>query len=124
MLAILGSGIASSMMVELAPCDGPRTFDVQNDLTRMVCGRSAAALAIRLRWVCVVICILAAVVPVLLIFAVHWASGGLGQFALAYEWPSAVARSVDVRGMVAFVAVAVADLRFDAARDRLDGDEG
>ena len=32
-------------------------------------------------------CILGAVVPVLVMFAVHWASGGLGQFALAYEWP-------------------------------------
>ncbi len=79
--------LASSLMVELAPCDGPCTFDVQNDLARMVCGRSAAALAIRLRWPCVVVCILGAALSVLLIFAVHWASGGLGQFALAYEWP-------------------------------------
>jgi hypothetical protein len=86
-LATLDSGIASSMVVELAPCDGPRTFDVQNDVAQMVCGRSAAALAIRLRWVCIVICILGAAVPSLLIFLMHWASGGLGQFALAYEWP-------------------------------------
>jgi hypothetical protein len=86
-LAILDSGIASSMVVELAPSHGTRTFDVQDDLARMVCGRSAAALAIRLRWVCIVICILGAAVPVLVIFVVHWASGGLGQFALAYEWP-------------------------------------
>jgi hypothetical protein len=60
---------------------------VQDDLARMVCGRSAAALAIRLRWVCVVIGALGAAVPVLVIFVAHWASGGLGQFALAYEWP-------------------------------------
>jgi hypothetical protein len=86
-LAVLDSGIASSMMIELAPCDGRRTFDVQRDVARMVCGRSAAALAIRLRWVGVVIGILGAVAPVLVSFAVHWASGGLGQFALAYEWP-------------------------------------
>jgi hypothetical protein len=86
-LALLDSEIASSVMVKLAPCKGPRTFDVQNDLARMGCGRSAAALAIRLRWVCVAIGILGAAVPVLLMFAVHWASGGLGQFALAYEWP-------------------------------------
>jgi hypothetical protein len=86
-LAILDSGIASSMMVELAPRCCPRTLDVQDDLARMVCGRSAAALAIRLRWVCIAIGILGMVVPTLVIFAVHWASGGLGQFALAYEWP-------------------------------------
>jgi hypothetical protein len=53
----------------------------------MVCGRSAAALAIRLRWVCIVIGILGAALPILVIFVVHWASGGLGQLALAYEWP-------------------------------------
>ncbi len=86
-LASLDSGIASSVLVELAPCHGSRTLDAQDDLARMVCGRSAAALAIRLRWVGIVIGILGAVVPNLVIFAVHWASGGLGQFALAYEWP-------------------------------------
>jgi hypothetical protein len=86
-LDVLDSGIASSMMLELAPCDGPRTFDVQMDLARKVCGRSVAALAIRLRWVSVMICILGAALPVLLIFATHWANGGLGQFALAFEWP-------------------------------------
>ncbi len=83
----MDSGIASSMMVELAPCHGPRTLDVQNDVARMVCGRSAAALAIRLRWVFIVIGVLGAMVPSFVTFAVHWASGGLGQFALAYEWP-------------------------------------
>jgi hypothetical protein len=86
-LARLDSGIASSMTVELAPCDGPCTFDVQKDLARMACGRSAAALAIRLRWLCCTIGILGAAVPVLVAFVEHWASGGLGQFALAYELP-------------------------------------
>jgi len=81
------TGIASSMVVELAPCDGPHSFDVQNDVARMVCGRSAAALVVRLRWVGIVIGILGAALPILLVFAVHWARGGLGQFAMAYEWP-------------------------------------
>jgi hypothetical protein len=85
-LAVLDSGIASSVRVVLAPCDGPGTFDVENDVARMVCGRSAAALAIRLRWVGIVLGILGGAVPILLILAVHWASGGLGQYALAYEW--------------------------------------
>ena len=75
------------MMVELAPCHGSRTLDAQDDVARMVCGRSATALATRLRWMCIMSRILGATVPVLMIFAVHWASGGLGQFALAYEWP-------------------------------------
>jgi hypothetical protein len=83
----LDSGIASSVMVELAPSCCPRTLDVQNDVARRVCSRSAAVLAIRLRWVGIMIGILGAPMPVLLIFAMHWASGGLGQFALAYEWP-------------------------------------
>jgi hypothetical protein len=48
-LAALDSGIASSMVVKLAPSDDPRTFDVHNNVARMVCGRSAAALVIRLR---------------------------------------------------------------------------
>jgi hypothetical protein len=87
MLSNLESGIASSMLVELAPSHSLRTFDVQSDLARMVCGRSAAALAIRLRWVGIVIGILGAAVPILVIFVVHWASGGPGQFAFAYEWP-------------------------------------
>jgi hypothetical protein len=82
-LATLDSGIAST----IEPRDGLRKFDVQNDLARMVCRRSAAALAIRLRWVCIAICMLGAAVPVLMTFVVHWASGGLGQFAPAYEWP-------------------------------------
>jgi hypothetical protein len=63
----------SGMMVELAPCHGSRTLDVQNDVARMVCGRSAAALATRLRWVSITSRILGATVPVLMIFAVHWA---------------------------------------------------
>ena len=86
-LAVLDSGIASSMVIELSPCHGPRTFDVQNGVARTVCGSSAAALAIRLRWVCILSCTLGAAVPIIVAFVVHWASGGLGQFALAYEWP-------------------------------------
>ena len=87
MLNLLESGIASSIMIELAPCHGPCTFDVQNDFSRMVCGRSAAALVIRLRWLFVTVAIFGAAVPVLVFYGMHWASGGLGQFALAYEWP-------------------------------------
>jgi hypothetical protein len=86
-LATLDSGVASRMLVELAPSHSPRTLDVQNDLAQMVCGRSVAALAIWLRWVGIVIGILGGAVPILVIFVVHWASGGPGQFALAYEWP-------------------------------------
>ena len=73
--------------IELTSALGMRMFDVQNDLARMVCGRSATALVIRLRWLFVTVAIFGAAVPVLLIFGMHWASGGLGQFALAYEWP-------------------------------------
>jgi hypothetical protein len=75
------------MTIELRPQHGTRTFDVQNDLARMVCGRSASALAVQLRWPTVSIAVLGAVMPVMAIFVVHWANGGLGQFALAYAWP-------------------------------------
>ena len=87
-LSVSDLGIPSRMMVELAPVDGPRTFDVQDDLARMVCCRSAAALAIRLRWLVVASGTLGSAAPVLVIFAVHWAGGGLGQFALAYQFPA------------------------------------
>ncbi len=73
--------------IELTPALGTRMFDVQNDFSRMVCGRSAAALVMRLRWPFVTVAIFGAAVPVILIFGMHWASGGLGQFALAYERP-------------------------------------
>ena len=86
-LAILDSGIASSMLVELAPRHCPSMFEVQDDLAQMVCGRPAAALVVRLRWVGIVIGIVFALVPTLLMFVLRWANGGLGQFAMAYEWP-------------------------------------
>ena len=85
----------------------------------MVCGRSATALAIRLRWVCIMRCILGAAVPTLLICVVHWASGGLGQFALAYEWPLWL--EVGMRGMVARHKRTAALVHFDAVRDRVGG---
>ena len=85
-LAALNLG-TSAMTIELRPQHGTRTFDVQNDLARMVCGRSASALAVQLRWPTVSIAVLGAVMPVMAIFVVHWANGGLGQFALAYAWP-------------------------------------
>jgi hypothetical protein len=86
-LEALDLGVASEMAIELTPLHGTRTFEVQRDLASLVCGRSAAALAIRLRWTGVAIVVLGATVPVLTMFAVHWANGGLGQFALAYNWP-------------------------------------
>jgi hypothetical protein len=80
-------GIPSSMMIELKAHHGARMFDVQNDLARVFCGRSAAALAMRLRILSVAVGVLGGAVPTLVIFAVHWTNGGLGQFSLAYEWP-------------------------------------
>jgi hypothetical protein len=41
----------------------------------------------RLQQPCIAIGVLGSGGPVLVIFAVHWANGGLGQFALAYAWP-------------------------------------
>jgi hypothetical protein len=79
--------VPSGFTIELTPQHGTRTFDVHRDLASLVCGRSAVTLAIRLRWPCVTIGAVGAAAPVLLIFAVHWANGGLGQFALAYPWP-------------------------------------
>ena len=75
------------MTIELSSSHKTRPFDVQRDVASLVFGRSATALAIRLRWLCVAIIGLGAAVPVFLIFTVHWASGGMGQFALAYAWP-------------------------------------
>jgi hypothetical protein len=86
-LEVLDLGVPSAMEIELRSKYGTCTLDVQRDLASLVCGRSAAALAIRLRWLGVVICSLGAAAPVFLVFAVHWATGGLGQFVLAYKWP-------------------------------------
>jgi hypothetical protein len=86
-LEVLDRGIPSAMAIALRAKHGTRTFDVQRDLASLVCCRSAAALAIRLRWPCIAIAALGATVPALLILSVHWANGGLGQFAFAYAWP-------------------------------------
>ena len=86
-LEVLDLGIPFGMEVELTPHHVARTFDVQRDLASVVCGRSAAALAIRLRWLGVSIWVLGACSPILVMFAMHWATGGLGEFALAYTWP-------------------------------------
>ena len=87
-IEVLDRGIPSGMLVELRANHRTRTFDVQRDVASLVCRRSAAALAIRLRWPCIVICALGATVPILVLFALHWAHpGGLGQFAPAYAWP-------------------------------------
>jgi hypothetical protein len=86
-LEVSGRGIPSAMAVELRAAHEARTFDVPRDLASLVCGRSAAALVIRLRWPCVAITVLGTAVPTLLIFTLHWANGGLGQFAMAFAWP-------------------------------------
>jgi hypothetical protein len=83
----LDRGIPFGLEIELTPDYVSRRFDVQRDLASLVCGRSVAALAIRLRWLGVSIWVLGACAPVLVMFAIHWATGGLGQFALAYTWP-------------------------------------
>jgi hypothetical protein len=74
------------MTIELTAQHGARTFDVQHDLASLVRGRPAVALATRLRWLGIVICAFGAAAPTTVIFVVHWANGGLGQYALAYKW--------------------------------------
>ncbi len=86
-LEILALGIPSAMQIELTASVGTLTFDVQNDLASLACGRSAAALAIRLRWQSVAIATLGAVASTAAVIIVHWANGGVGQFAFAYSWP-------------------------------------
>jgi hypothetical protein len=86
-LEVLDRGVPSAMAVELRANHGTRRFDVQRDVASLVCCRSAATLAIRLRWPCIAICALGGTVPILLIVVMHWANGGLGQFAFAYAWP-------------------------------------
>jgi hypothetical protein len=83
----LGIPFPPGMEIELKPHHVTRTFHVQRDLVSLVCGRSATALAIRLRWLGVSIWVLGACSPILVMFAMHWVTGGLGQFALAYTWP-------------------------------------
>jgi hypothetical protein len=79
--------IPSATLVGLIPNLGTRTFDVQRDVASLMCCRSAAALAIRLRWPSIVIPALSVGVSTLVIFALHWANGGWGQFAFAYAFP-------------------------------------
>ena len=86
-LEVLDRRNPTAMMVELRATQGIRTFDVQRDVASLVCCRSAAALAIRLWWPSIVLGILGTGVPFSVIYTLHWANGGLGQFALAYTWP-------------------------------------
>jgi len=72
--------------IELTAKPFPR-LDPSRDVASLVFGRAAAPLVIRLRWVLAVIASLGAPTPTIVTFAVHWASGGVGQFAIAYEWP-------------------------------------
>jgi hypothetical protein len=73
--------------IELAAEHHLRLLDPSRDVASLVFGRTAAPLVIRLRWALVIVGILGTTTPVLVTFAVHWASGGAGQFALAYPWP-------------------------------------
>jgi hypothetical protein len=68
-------------------CCSLKTVHVPLDLASLVCGLSVAALAVRLRWLGIAMCALGAAGPVLVGFALHWVTGGVGQFALAYQWP-------------------------------------
>jgi hypothetical protein len=86
-LEVLDRGIPSAMEIELTPNHGTRTFDVQRDVASLVCRRSVAALAIRLRWPCAAIAVLGGGAPFIVLFAERWATGGVGQFAIAYALP-------------------------------------
>jgi hypothetical protein len=87
LVEVLSLGIASAMEIELRAKSAPCLFDVQRDVASLLCGRSVAAAVVRHRWPGVAICTLGAAAPVIVLFTVHWANGGLGQFALAYAWP-------------------------------------
>ena len=77
-----------SWTVELTPAEYARkTVDVSHDLASLLCAVSMATLAVRLRWLSIATCALGAAGPVLVVFAHHWATGGVGQFALAFQWP-------------------------------------
>jgi len=73
--------------IELKVEHDGRSLQISQDLASLVFGRAAAPLVVRLRWVLAVIASLGAPTPTIVTFAVHWASGGVGQFAIAYEWP-------------------------------------
>ena len=73
-------------VIELTPKHGPRLLDVSRDVSSLL-WQPMAPLVVRLRWLLVVIGILGAAASTLAVFVVHWATGGAGQFALAYQWP-------------------------------------
>ena len=75
------------MMIQLRVMHDGRSLEISRDLASLVVGRAAVPLVTRLRWVLVAIAAVGAPTPVIVTFALHWASGGLGQFALAYPWP-------------------------------------
>ena len=66
---------------------GVRTLEMSRDLASVVFGGPATQLVTRLRWVMVVVITLGAPTPTIVTFVMRWASGGVGQFALAYQWP-------------------------------------
>jgi hypothetical protein len=73
--------------IKLTPKHGPLMLDVSCDMMSLLCCRPVAPLVVRLRWLLITLGILGAPLPTLTVFVVHWATGGVGQFALAYEWP-------------------------------------
>jgi hypothetical protein len=73
--------------IELTAEHQLRLLDPSRDVASLLFGRAAAPLATRLRWSLIVICLVCVPTRVLLTFALHWASGGAGQFALAYPLP-------------------------------------
>ena len=80
--------------IDLRAADGPRLLLLSRDVTSLFLGRPAASLrkVSRRRWkwmqlAGVLVCVLSVPAPTLVVFAAHWANGGAGQFALAYEWP-------------------------------------
>jgi hypothetical protein len=77
----------TGMLIELTAVDSAYLLDTSRDLASMLCGRNAVALATLWRWPCVAILVLGAAAPVILSFVLHWANGGVGQFAPAYYWP-------------------------------------
>ena len=74
-------------MIELRVQHDGRSLDPSRDIASLVFGRAAGPLVTRLRWAVAIIGILGGPTPVLVTFALHWASAGVGQFALAYPWP-------------------------------------
>jgi hypothetical protein len=75
--------------IELSALQGARLLDSSQDLAGLVSGRLSVELATRLTTTRVVVGVgyVGAAVPCLVIFATLWATGGVGQFAMAYKWP-------------------------------------